>query len=57
MIWFDTKVQYFYIDMIEDMKVHKHLKFYGRKIIFETISFEQAIPDLVLYREDHEIYL
>ena len=37
--------------MIEDMKVEDHLKFYGTKIKLETISFEQEIPNLVLYRD------
>ena len=50
MIWFDKKFQYGYSDLIEDMKGQDHLKFYGRKIIFETISHEQEIPNLVLYR-------
>ena len=44
------------LDMTENMKVLGHLKFYGGKITFETISFEQRIPNLVLYREDHEVY-
>ena len=55
MMQFGKNVQYGYLDMAEEMKVQGHLKFYRRKIIFETISFEQEIPNLVLY--DHKTHL
>ena len=57
MIWLEKKVQYGYSDMVEDMKVQDHLKLPGRNLIFETISFEQEISNLVLYKDVHEMYL
>ena len=48
---------YGYSDMVEDMKVQDHLKLPGRNLIFETISFEQEISNLVLYKDVHEMYL
>ena len=57
MIWLEKKVQYGFSDMVEDMKVQDHLKLPGRNLIFETISFEQEISNLVLYKDVHEMYL
>ena len=57
MIWLDKKVQRGYSDMIEDMKMQNYLKFYGRKITSETISLEKEIPNLVFYRNNHNMYL
>lgn len=34
--------------MIGDIEMQDHLKFYGRKKIFETISFEQETVNFVL---------